>query len=293
MGLLPAGSCCTQGLLSYAPCHWFTHSNRCPAPTRLSCSEMFSANHFIVSQTSPHIVPFLNLKRRLGVAGAVAESEFRHRCARGGLCSMRAQGWGGRVGLECCAGEPLLKAKCGTGELRVRSAGCSSSASCGRVGQPCMCAWQWGAVAPMYLGRPLTFPRPSRPCPHRCRQLQEMLPPWLPSRWLKTFTQQWEVRYLAPAASTCAVLPSSVLIHDQALSRRLATHCPASHPPPTLFQASVTCRASPLPFPLLAGRCHHCAAQHVPAAVEGDCAPLQRGWVLGRGCLLGAGAGCE
>ncbi|KAI7844766.1 hypothetical protein COHA_001648 [Chlorella ohadii] len=67
-------------------------------------SEMFSANHFIVSQTSPHIVPFLNLKRRLGVAGAVAESEFRH----------------------------------------------------------------------------------------RCRQLQEVLPPWVPSRWLKTFTQQWE-----------------------------------------------------------------------------------------------------
>ncbi|KAL4437758.1 hypothetical protein ABPG77_005670 [Micractinium sp. CCAP 211/92] len=43
-------------------------------------SEMFSVNHFIVSQTNPHIVPFLNLKRRLGTAGAVAESEFKHRC---------------------------------------------------------------------------------------------------------------------------------------------------------------------------------------------------------------------
>lgn len=40
---------------------------------------MFSVNHFIVSQTNPHVVPFLNLKRRLGTAGAVAESEFKHR----------------------------------------------------------------------------------------------------------------------------------------------------------------------------------------------------------------------
>jgi TAG lipase/steryl ester hydrolase/phospholipase A2/LPA acyltransferase len=44
-------------------------------------SEMFSVNHFIVSQTNPHIVPFLNLKRHLGTAGAVAESEFKHRWA--------------------------------------------------------------------------------------------------------------------------------------------------------------------------------------------------------------------
>lgn len=90
---------------------------------------MFSANHFIVSQTSPHIVPFLNLKRRLGVAGAVAESEFRHRCARGGLCCMLAQGWGGRVRLERRAGEPPLKARRGTGACCVRSAAVSSSAS--------------------------------------------------------------------------------------------------------------------------------------------------------------------
>ena len=37
-------------------------------------------NHFLVSQTNPHVVPFLNLKRRLGTAGAVAESELKHRC---------------------------------------------------------------------------------------------------------------------------------------------------------------------------------------------------------------------
>jgi TAG lipase/steryl ester hydrolase/phospholipase A2/LPA acyltransferase len=52
---------------------------------------MFSVNHFIVSQTNPHIVPFLNLKRRMGTAGAVAESEFKHRWA-----GRRAEGnWGG------------------------------------------------------------------------------------------------------------------------------------------------------------------------------------------------------
>ena len=52
------------------------------------CSEMFSANHFIVSQTNPHIVPFLNLKRRLGTVGAVAESEFTHRRVHLGCCGV-------------------------------------------------------------------------------------------------------------------------------------------------------------------------------------------------------------
>ena len=60
-----------------------------PPVLPLYCSEMFSVNHFIVSQTNPHIVPFLNLKRRMGTAGAVAESEFKHRWA---CC------WCGRVG---------------------------------------------------------------------------------------------------------------------------------------------------------------------------------------------------
>jgi hypothetical protein len=55
-----------------------------PPPPCLPRSEMFSVNHFIVSQTNPHVVPFLNLKRRLGTAGAVAESEFKHRQAPAG-----------------------------------------------------------------------------------------------------------------------------------------------------------------------------------------------------------------
>ena len=64
---------------------------------------MFSVNHFIVSQTNPHIVPFLNLKRRMGTAGAVAESEFKHRwacCWCGGWCGGRGVegAWGGLEG---------------------------------------------------------------------------------------------------------------------------------------------------------------------------------------------------
>lgn len=43
-------------------------------------SEMFSVNHFIVSQTTPHIAPFLSAKRRLGKVGHLIESEIKHRC---------------------------------------------------------------------------------------------------------------------------------------------------------------------------------------------------------------------
>ena len=30
------------------------------------------------------------------------------------------------------------------------------------------------------------------PAPRRCRQLQELLPPWVPARWLRVFSQAWE-----------------------------------------------------------------------------------------------------
>lgn len=43
-------------------------------------SEMFSVNHFIVSQTNLHVVPVLHLKRELGTLGTLAEAEFKHRC---------------------------------------------------------------------------------------------------------------------------------------------------------------------------------------------------------------------
>jgi TAG lipase/steryl ester hydrolase/phospholipase A2/LPA acyltransferase len=43
-------------------------------------SEMFNCNHFIVSQTNPHIVPLLNLKKTLSRRWAnLLELELRHR----------------------------------------------------------------------------------------------------------------------------------------------------------------------------------------------------------------------
>ena len=45
-----------------------------------SLSETFSVNHILVSQTDPHIVPLMNIKKHLGVCGQVGEAELRHRC---------------------------------------------------------------------------------------------------------------------------------------------------------------------------------------------------------------------
>ena len=43
--------------------------------------EMFNVNYFLVSQTNPHIVPLLNLRRRLNRKVAKAfEIELKHRC---------------------------------------------------------------------------------------------------------------------------------------------------------------------------------------------------------------------
>ncbi|KAK9821995.1 hypothetical protein WJX81_006133 [Elliptochloris bilobata] len=44
-------------------------------------SEMFNVNYFLVSQTNPHIVPALNLKKRVNrKLGNLLESEWKHRC---------------------------------------------------------------------------------------------------------------------------------------------------------------------------------------------------------------------
>ena len=52
-------------------------------------SELFNVNYFIVSQTNPHIVPILRLKRwfasKNGIFATIAqflESEWRHRCTQ-------------------------------------------------------------------------------------------------------------------------------------------------------------------------------------------------------------------
>ena len=42
---------------------------------------MFNCNHYLVSQTNPHIVPLLNLKRGMsGKWGQILEAELKHRC---------------------------------------------------------------------------------------------------------------------------------------------------------------------------------------------------------------------
>lgn len=46
-----------------------------------SLSEMFNVNYFLVSQTNPHIVPALNLKKRVNRKfGNILEAEWKHRC---------------------------------------------------------------------------------------------------------------------------------------------------------------------------------------------------------------------
>ncbi|GAX78039.1 hypothetical protein CEUSTIGMA_g5481.t1 [Chlamydomonas eustigma] len=43
--------------------------------------EMFNCNHYLVSQTNPHIVPLLNLKRGLSTKWSkILEAELKHRC---------------------------------------------------------------------------------------------------------------------------------------------------------------------------------------------------------------------
>lgn len=58
---------------------WRDGSLELDLPTFL-LSEMFNCNHFIVSQTNPHIVPLLNLKKSLSKRWAnLLELELRHR----------------------------------------------------------------------------------------------------------------------------------------------------------------------------------------------------------------------
>ena len=46
-----------------------------------SLSETFNVNYFLVSQTNPHIVPLMNLKKRVNrKLGNFVETEWKHRC---------------------------------------------------------------------------------------------------------------------------------------------------------------------------------------------------------------------
>ena len=52
-----------------------------------SLSETFNVNYFLVSQTNPHIVPLMNLKKRVPrKLGNFVETEWKHRWA----CCVRA-----------------------------------------------------------------------------------------------------------------------------------------------------------------------------------------------------------
>lgn len=59
---------------------WRDGSLELDLPTHL-LAEMFNCNHFLVSQTNPHIVPLLNLKKRFTYKWAnLFEIELKHRC---------------------------------------------------------------------------------------------------------------------------------------------------------------------------------------------------------------------
>ena len=59
-----------------------------------SLAEQFNANYFLVSQTNPHIVPWLHAKRALpGRVGALLESEWKHRIGQAMLAFPRALRW--------------------------------------------------------------------------------------------------------------------------------------------------------------------------------------------------------
>jgi hypothetical protein len=60
-------------------------------------SELFSVNHFIVSQTAPHVVSFLNVRRRFGTVGQLVEAELKHRCRQALELLPLGSGWPARV----------------------------------------------------------------------------------------------------------------------------------------------------------------------------------------------------
>jgi hypothetical protein len=87
---------------------WRDGSLELDLPTFL-LSEMFNCNHFIVSQTNPHIAPLLNLKKSLSRRWAnLLELELRHRWglgpAPGGCLGRFGADSGGSLTTCECAG---------------------------------------------------------------------------------------------------------------------------------------------------------------------------------------------
>lgn len=83
LGLPPARRFNAPSLSDNVSRRWRDGSLELDLPTFL-LSEMFNCNHFIVSQTNPHIAPLLNLKKSLSRRWAnLLELELRHRWADG------------------------------------------------------------------------------------------------------------------------------------------------------------------------------------------------------------------
>ena len=94
--------------------HLAPHRTGAWGRARRGLSELFNVNYFIVSQTNPHIVPILRLKRwvckqsaTLATLATFVESEWKHRCRQVrdlapaldvlGICSLFGQQWEGDV----------------------------------------------------------------------------------------------------------------------------------------------------------------------------------------------------
>ena len=64
-------------------------------------AEMFNVNYFICSQTNPHIIPALNIKRHLNRTFAdMLEQEFKHRCGIMPLATLHADSF--HVDMHAC-----------------------------------------------------------------------------------------------------------------------------------------------------------------------------------------------
>ena len=228
------------GRFQPAPClarsHHHQHPRIHPLPTHLPisphltpCSEMFSANYLIVSQTNPRVVPLLNARRALGTAGTLAEAELKHRWA--GLASC------------CCAGVGVVPAAFG---CLARAGGITPWAQAAFLAAP------W-AAAPRPAQLRCSRTRLARRPRCRCRQLAEVLPAWLPTRTLHALSQPWEgdvtmVRAGAPRLSACVLwapvctLPSPCIPGSSSTGRRPA--------PPYLRPGPHRVKHFRLPLPL-------------------------------------------
>jgi hypothetical protein len=152
---------------------WRDGSLELDLPTFL-LSEMFNCNHFIVSQTNPHIVPLLNLKKSLSRRWAnLLELELRHRCARARVCVCVCVCVCVRSGVVVC--------------LMARAA----SQQLPSVGPTHVVTMKLCSNQPLPLVSNHTCARNARAA-HRCAQLKWIMPDWFPTKWVSLFTQPWE-----------------------------------------------------------------------------------------------------